>query len=967
MDPQRSKNSRSLGIDSNVSRQPTSTTSACKRPELGERHNSAPSVARRRQSDAKHFSAPLKASDRTKRSSKASSRDDPSHRSSTNADDSQTSERHSASSLSLKSSIGVRMQIIIISCTWTDILQSTDREELPVLTFAVVGNASVGKSVFIRNALDLRRPTVSSIAASKVSLGGVLYRLQLVETQRDSVNFVHGKILWPSDPDSGETTTVDGVLCLYDVSDRDSLEGLPEILAALDEAGTATCLVSCKADTPLCDHEVGPSFLQKVKSKFPNVVFEESSIEVTDTAKRCLLKILRESLASNAKESQLPHRSRQDSKATTIFPPRTSSRNASASSSRSRSNSRHRPMPSKSRENLLTAPPPSVPESEEEEASEDSSADEVEPATKSPPKTPLRVNTADVNPRTRMTQPQTPISTTAAPGTRLASPSQRTAPTVPATPESFLGAAILRRGSADSQTYRTFLNMDDESIHDDTSPTEETTDKLQKLTTEDETPPEGLTFADLVDRLLATPASKGDQKFVAAFLCLYRAFATPVQLLAAIIERFGKTQKSDLVALTKTAELIRYLSVLGTWTTYYPGDFADVKTRGMANTFIAEAEKTKSYAAAARQVANNLQTFVADDDEDWAFSDQASAVRSRSNTTSQKSSATTTPSKGMRTRQRQIRRSKDDESSESEDDMDTPSSPRHSATTSSASSLLKGSQVSSQTSDNLHNLESARESARKLRTIPHIPASKLQWHHFMACPTEELAIEMTRIDSTMYSAIRPRDFVRYVTISNSQRVKPGQVDHIGMMTKHFNHLALFVSGMILLRDKPKHRARMLERFMELAWKVRQMNNYHALGAIVAALTSQEIVRLTQTQELIPQDQHKKFLSLKILMGHQKSHAAYRMAWENSSAERVPFLPRIQEDLTKAAAGNSTFVGNRIKWSKFEVMGETIVGVQRSQEQPYNFPERTARGHDIAKLILETKVLEGDEVSVPLAQ
>ena len=833
------------------------------------------------------------------------------------------------------------------------------------MTFAVVGNASVGKSVFIHNALELRRPSASLIAVSKVSLGGVLYRLQLIETQRDSVNLIHGKILWPYDPESGTSPNVDGVLCLYDVSDSDSLEGLPQILAALDEAGTATCLVSCKADIPLCDHEVGPSFLQKVKQKFPSVIFDESGITAPETAQRCLLKVLRASLASDAKESQLPYRPSQTSTVAAVFPPRTSSRDPSASSSRSRSNSRHRPMLSKSRENLLTAPPPSVPESEEDEDSEESSADEAQPPARSPPKTPLRVNTADVHPRTRSTQPYTPVSTTAASGTRLASPSQRTVSAIPATPESYLGATILRRESVDSQAHRTFLNMDDESIHEDESPATEMSERLQTPATEGDTPSEGATFAELVDRLLAMPKLKGDQKFVPAFLCLYRAFATPLQLLTAIIERYLKTERGDLVAFTKTAELLRYLSVLGSWTTYYPGDFADGKTRDIAITFIANVEKTKNTAAAARQVANNLQSFVPDEDEDWALSDGTGTARSRSNTTSNKPSAAITPSKLAKGRQRQMKRSKDEGTSDSDDEANTPSSPRYSATTSSASSLLKGSRVSSQTSDNLYNLESARESAKRLRTIPHNPVSKAQWHQFMACSTEELAVEITRIDWTMYWAIRPRDFVRYVTIPHSQKVRPGHVDHIGMMTKQFNHLALFVSGMILLRDKAKHRARMLEKFMELAFKVRVMNNYHALGAIVAALNSEAIVRLTQTQELISQDLHKKFLSLKILMSHQKSHAAYRMAWENSPAERIPFLPRIQEDLTKAATGNATFVGGRIKWSKFEVMGETIASVQRSQERPYVFPERTARGHDIAKMILETMILEGDEVSISL--
>lgn len=272
---------------------------------------------------------------------------------------------------------------------------------------------------------------------------------------------------------------------------------------------------------------------------------------------------------------------------------------------------------------------------------------------------------------------------------------------------------------------------------------------------------------------------------------------------------------------------------------------------------------------------------------------------------------------------------------------------------------MRSSQASSQTLDNLHNLETARENARKLRLMPQNVLSKLSWHLFMAFTPEELAMEITRMDWTMYTAIRPRDFVRYVTVPSSQRSRSGYVDYIGMMTKHFNHLALFVSGMILVREKPKHRAKTVEKFMDLAWKVRQMNNYHALGAIVAALSGEEIVRLTQTHELVSQDQHKQFLRLKILMGHQKSHAAYRMAWDNSSAERIPYLPRIQEDLTKAAQGNPTFIGGskNINWKKFEIMGDTIVSIQRSQEQPYSFSDRTVRGHDIDRLILDAKISE----------
>lgn len=825
----------------------------------------------------------------------------------------------------------------------------------------MVGNSKVGKSVFIRNALDLRRP-VSSISTCKVSLGGVSYRLQLLETPRESVELTNGSILWPPLRDSAPNPKIDGVLCLYDVSDRDSLVGLFDLLKELEACEIATCLVSCKNDIPISDQEIPVNFPERVIAKFPSVAFESAQSDSSDSAKRCLLRILKEFLAMQSRRFPTSERSRINSNTHSDFPPRVSSRDPSTSSSRSRSGSRNRPIQSKSRENLLTLPPSPVLESEDEDEdeerddSESSSGDDTDQPINTNAQAPLRLNTAQLTQEPPLGL-QTPISPTKIAGNPLVTPTRGTNAT-PATPESIIGAAMARRGSADttgSRIGRTFLNMDDESIHGDYDGLDDTTTMVSSMDLDNDPSVEGVSFGQLVDRLLAMPVTKGDQKFGQTFLCLYRIFATPMRLFTAIMERFLKTEASDLVPLTKAAELLRYLAVLGLWTTHYPGDFADPRVRKMADTFISAIEKIKQYGAAARQVANNLQTFVPDEDGDWAFIEPTSA-RSRSNTTSQKMAT-----KDVRTRKRSVAGPEDEESNS---DDETPArSTRHSATTSTASSFIKASQISSQTSDNLQNLEAAREQAKKLRTIPHNLVCKGHYHHLMHCTVDELAIEITRIDWTMYTAVRPRDFVRYVTLPLSQRAREGEIDYIGMMTKHFNHLALFVSGMILLRDKPKHRAPLLEKFMDLAWKVRQMNNYHALGALVAALNSEEIVRLSQTQELISQDKHKEFMRLKILMGHQKSHAAYRMAWDNSSSERIPFLPRIQEDLTKAASANATWIGNRINWAKFEVMGETILSIQKSQDQPYNFPDRTARGQEVSKLILETKVLEGDEVSI----
>lgn len=471
---------------------------------------------------------------------------------------------------------------------------------------------------------------------------------------------------------------------------------------------------------------------------------------------------------------------------------------------------------------------------------------------------------------------------------------------------------------------------------------------LTKLALDDSKHDSGVTFTELVERLLVLPANKADSKFVPSFLCLYRAFATPRQLLVAIIDQFMKIEQSSMVHFTKVAEMLRYLQVLAQWTANYPGDFASGQARDMAVPFVQSIEKSKVFAPAAREISNNLDTIVPDEDVDWAYAEPKSTSSGKGKKPS--SSAASLSKFGQMPHQ-----------DESDGEADGDSSGHGSNAISSSSSFFKTNNTSSQSYTNYMQLQNAKMQAEKYKVIPQIRLSKFQWHQFMEIPVEELAQEITRIDWTMFSAIRPRDFVRHVWLSSKEKKRSRAGDNISAMVKHFNHLALFVSGMILLRDKPKHRARALEKFMALAWKVRQMNNYNSLGAIVAGITGHEVARLTATHELISPEIQKQFMRLTILMGLSKSHAAYRMAWDNSAHERIPFLPLVRQDLTMAASANPTFIGTNINWKKFEIMGEVIVGLQRSLEDPYTFAQRTSRTEETIKLVLETKIVEESEV------
>ena len=151
-------------------------------------------------------------------------------------------------------------------------------------------------------------------------------------------------------------------------------------------------------------------------------------------------------------------------------------------------------------------------------------------------------------------------------------------------------------------------------------------------------------------------------------------------------------------------------------------------------------------------------------------------------------------------------------------------------------------------------------------------------------------------------------------------------------------------------------------FFSTSQKLRQHNNYNSLGAIIAGINGTPVYRLSQTRDLLSANMQKQFMSLVILMGTQKSHFAYRLAWENTFSARIPFIPLHLRDLVSAEEGNKTFVGennSRINWRKFEVMGEVVLGVQQSQKTPYPaFP----RNDLVQRLVLETKMSGDEEVS-----
>ena len=471
---------------------------------------------------------------------------------------------------------------------------------------------------------------------------------------------------------------------------------------------------------------------------------------------------------------------------------------------------------------------------------------------------------------------------------------------------------------------------------------------------------QGAAIDQLVDRLLAQPMSKADSKFASIFLCFYRKFAAPSALLLAFIQRFEDVSASDRPDLLRLDAQLRYLTILKDWVSDYPGDFAHPLTRRIMTSFVQGLGGSQLFAVAHKEIGMHLEIIAEDDDTEWACSDRS---RSRASTmesfltisSTHSALSTVTADSSTEDIVEHPARLEKVPTGRSHRVSSTPS------TTSAAERSTNPSTTSFQVS--LHTAETAQRQAQLLTPIPRVILDKPRWHMMMEIPDELIARELTRIDWIMYSSIRPRDLVRHISLPADEKERCRSLEHVNRVINHFNHVAFWVANLILLRDKPKHRAKALEKFMGVAWKLRHLNNYNSLGAVIAGINGTAVHRLSQTRELVSPEAQKQFMRLEILMGTQKSHFAYRLAWENTSSARIPFLPLHRRDLLITEEANPTFVagsdGELINWKKFEIMGQVIVDIRKSQQLPYA-PFR--RNEEVQRLLLDCTFSKDDDVS-----
>ncbi|XP_048840165.1 RAS guanyl-releasing protein 1-like [Brienomyrus brachyistius] len=155
----------------------------------------------------------------------------------------------------------------------------------------------------------------------------------------------------------------------------------------------------------------------------------------------------------------------------------------------------------------------------------------------------------------------------------------------------------------------------------------------------------------------------------------------------------------------------------------------------------------------------------------------------------------------------------------------------------------------------------------------------------------ELAEHLSYLEFENFRSVSCLDYRSYV-VNGSVRGNPALERSVMMC----NGVSQWVQLMILSRHTAQQRAHVFTKFIHVAQKLRALQNFNTLMAVMGGLCHSSISRLKDTSSLLPQDITKTLSEMTDLLSSYSNYSNYRRVYSECIGFKVPILGVHLKDL-----------------------------------------------------------------------